>query len=1017
MTRKRQRVADDDDKGDDMAEAIGTSLDLAKSLGEAGNTVWTTMNRHLDDTNRELKSYRSLAHKLGEEVIVKSVEKSQSELSCLSLARDLSHSTATVERMSQYLQKCTADAVNSVTNYMNDAATETIRVLEDQVMAERSEKEVLLEKVSQTISSSCTLLDQTNERLLMSKVKVLKSNLSVCQLQAKYDAEVERHRQSAKEMTLLMKMTRALAERSKNMERTNKELQRTKAYVYSLEKKLGLKGVVEAVGGDYAATWRRGADSSNPQVSASFGSPAVPFGDISLDVRSIKSDASISDVVHSWCEQQLRLKEAAARESRLNEMFAHLQRQVLTVHHQFLEEKQRREMYERRLSDVARQRLHPNADVAVVEEMKALRQKLCDALDDKAELKVLLCVAKTELSEARRTVTELNKKIAQMSQDREGDHVAQTLEELREFYLSRLDQFQQFQESYEAQRLILMLHSDECNALVEKFTQDITERESLHTLPNWENSTQNTFSTTACNLYTEAKEKLARLDEVTKSVRKTCMTNTALEVKNGDALSDIAMATTLLKDTSLRIAELLNAKKEEESSAQLRVSSKDTADAQVGESTLLMEQVISEALQFVLSHLQKSDCEKSILLDRSRDDGQRVDSLTSTMSVLSHENLYLKKKLEQMTQVIERNHLTILERATMEKISVEESIDVAETKEQLSTVQEKLSAVTQSFEVAQADLLRQHRRIEELEDEIQRSHASQELERQQISELKTMLLLSKQSERNALLRLAESESRATCTLECSGESGSDKHNEVDSLLLDASLRDLGKHLSNVVAAMERSLAEAAVDRCEREAGDAELLRKGYHHVVTSLREVCAELQQLKTEGLNAKMQVNEEVLQVGAESQIVTPEIKILELERALREQSRKSTDEQNALTHTIQELMAKIEKMNLREQRLLALCKKSMEQQKVKAVSRGEQQVEQENEAENTQSIQKGDATNISETPLSTAPPTASTLQASEVSVSPSTLCTESQLPAVTSSVQQSSTPEPESAASGNPN
>lgn len=447
-----------------LSKAANNSIAVAHALGKVGTNVWEAVQSQLKDSAERLKSSQQKITHLEGALITQQIENAQSELTSLALASDLQHCTQSVEALAKHLQGCSADVAAAITSRVDDAVQHTFYVVQSQVDCERRQNSCLLQKVSEVVSSTSTSLQHSNQELLNARLSLAKKDVVLRKMKAKYASEEEKNRGLLEEVQLLLKMNRHLAEKAKTMEATTQELSRTKHYIRQLEQCLCLPQIVQAV----AVNSSRVSSTSLTGDRPSIEEQAV------MDCRAIKfllrEDLTISELVHAWQTKEEQKRNLEAREEALKETFLDLQRQVLVVHHHYLEEKQRREIQDRRLSEIARERLllSSKADGELLDTLQELQMMYSEALDDKTELKVALSLANNELTRLQQVHAELKERAEQLKKDAEGDQVARTLAELRTFYTQKVEQMQKRLEEVEVEKNAYLAHSEATSTVLER---------------------------------------------------------------------------------------------------------------------------------------------------------------------------------------------------------------------------------------------------------------------------------------------------------------------------------------------------------------------------------------------------------------------------------------------------------------------------------------------------------------------------------------------------------------------
>lgn len=927
---KRPREEGSPDDPSEMQASLKTSVEMARTLGKVGKDIWGTIDSQLDNSARMISEFRNKTEKLETQLIERSVESSQSTLTSLSLTKGLKKSFTFSKLLSDHLQSCSADATCSVTTHIDDAVNHTLKSVQSQVEAERKSKDALLGKVSSLVSSTSNSMLQSNKHLLDTRVALVQSKLAYGRLKAKYEAEKERVLSASQEIQLLMRLTRFLAEKSKTMEATNKELSRAKAHIRRLEHQLELPEVIKAIAAPFTSS------NADAKVLSESGNNMLGAPEYAAFRELQRHDLTLSELVHSWCMQHQQLKNAEHHETELNETFFGLQRQVLMVHHQYLEEKQRREMHERRLCELARQRLTSDVDAAVLNEMNDLRRKYSEALDDKAELKVSFCVASNALEESKKQVKSLEEKIRQMTIDAEGDHVSQTLIELRRMYHAKIEELEKRLEETETQKMVLILHSEASAALMEKCRDSFEKSQDnliklSALLQNQQTGKREQCENMVNAVSIQTKKNVEELRKMLIELRnlhhRIDTRNQANLTTHLSVVGEMHDAAETIKQSSLELVLRSSTTRNYSSFRETATELSDTR--RVIGLIEIMEKIVQEALQYVVVKLEKTEMDQNTLLNKSLDDAQRIRSLTSALQTLAAERETLRDRLAQSTNLIQKNHITIIERAEMQDATVEDSLEAAEAAEQLSSLKIELDTVRRSFDAAQSELKAVHAAREKLEDQLHREILEKQLMSAEISELKAALVESTSNESNSARRRAELEGRLQETISVI-QSSVDRENAAklsdwSSVEINSVLDSFKHHLERVLETVQEALNQSVHVQEEERTKESDLLYKGYSHVVTILRETCENLGLLKSAGEAFKNKVNFALVEAATEGHMNSSQVNRLILEQKLQEKEKSLEESARELSelkgrfNSTQEQLTKSETM---VQRLIQICK-----------------------------------------------------------------------------------------------
>lgn len=943
LGKKRAREDVDCHQIRNVEATLEHSLGAAQALGKVGENLWEAVQEQLGESFRKLSSYRSTAEELQEKLLAQGIECSKAEWTSLALSKDLQLCTETISSLSKGLTNSSAEAVASVASKIDEALKKTYDILSSEIECERKHKLQLSQKVTSLVSSTSEALQLSNEQLLAAKLEITKSQVVYDQLAAQHKAHLEAHQRSAEEVEIAMRITRHLAEKSKTIESTRKELVQAKEHIHFLEKKLSLPQIVEAISESLVHTDQSEAAS---ELADSRPAGANP---VSLDKEAWKSlcrqGVTLSELVHSWVTQEQQNSAFAAREKALEESFCVLQRRVTEVHHQFLEEKQRREMCERRLAEQARRRVTGNTCLAMVQELSELRSKYSEALDDKTELKIAFSVLSSESNRSQQIISELKEQVAALKRDADGDHVGRTLTELREFYTTRVQQLSKRLEESERKAALARRHSKDCVAFAERCRkalenseeciQKLSEcREQMEAREKQQGLNNNLIDSVGSKI-DSLKDKLNEVIKMQSSIstpsNKSSQISSSTHAVHLQVVKDIEKAVDVFKEASVELcrnASQLHEMKEGTEEKRRVHQERLFTEMEQKKKVELLESILQQALDFVVTHLHKTDTERSSLVDRSLQDAQLVQSLSGAIKELKIERDTLSYQLQQSEELIQKNHLAILEHAVMKEIIVEDSLDSAEAAEQLQVLRSQLIATQKTLAATEEELKSVQVERENEESQYRRKEVQCAVLENELEDLKAALAFSKQAELAAVTQQKLAEQRLSEILADSTFQGDLTDEQINSVEEQQKLlENFQLQLQQVFNLVQTAVENSTTTQNAESVKETDILYKGYGSVIQALRETCFKLGLLKAAEKKFSKAVDRELIGVVGEGGMEVPSnLRYSVLEDALEGKERELQNcrvQLNQAQGRIVEVEGLVEKMKEREERLLAMCKK----------------------------------------------------------------------------------------------
>ncbi|AYU79357.1 hypothetical protein LdCL_250007800 [Leishmania donovani] len=616
-------------------------------------------------------------------------------------------------------------AFDAVCAHVDEALHGTLTVAEAELSAERQLNRTLVEQLMSYTQTILREVKGATSRAFTAEVEVMQRDVLVAKLRAACTFAENRLVRHEQEVDALMRVVAQLAEKSRYAESARADVRRVKHHVRLLEQHLGLNEIVAAVRAEvarassdaYAETQRGSAPPAPPDPSLRSSAPHY----YALKMLEHK-EMTLTDLVDSWQQQESRIMEAEQRYACLEGVVKRVQHDALVVHQRYLEEKQRREIADRRITDMVRERLHPQKDPAISQEVQRLRWAYTEVVDDAAQLAVNLKVCRDELRRAQEEAACLSAQVRQLQRDAEMDQVALAIQELRSEYTARVRDLEESSTRAEMQlRLAQSVSTQyraaatEATAALQRVAQANTElstaalqvvsddpgsvarsnaawREEVERI---ETQSENVlamiklmagFESSQANLYDAQLKELMRQWTLAREAEKAAMTSSAatedlrseggLMAVSREAVDDGTESRTLV------------------SSSIAAEESMDKMNAVLGASQFALR----EALVLLNTSLQSTDVERSHLVDTSLSDAQCVSELMAEVRRVTAERDRLRAQVKVCQELLEKNHVTVVERALMHDIPVEDSLNVAEATERIEVLKNQLAAAKQVCE-------------------------------------------------------------------------------------------------------------------------------------------------------------------------------------------------------------------------------------------------------------------------------------------------------------------------------
>ncbi|AIN98893.1 hypothetical protein LPMP_250280 [Leishmania panamensis] len=619
-----------------------------------------------------------------------------------------------------------ADVFDAISAHVDDALQGSLAVADTELSAERQLNHTLVQQLQNYTQTLLREVKGATSRAFQAEVEVMQRDVLVAKLQAACVFAQNRQVRHEQEVDALMRVVAQLAEKSRYAESARADVRRAKHHVRLLEQHLGLNEIVAAVQAEMA----RAPSDASAEVRQSIGPPLAPDPSLRSSAPHYfamkmleHKEVTLTELVDSWQQQESRIMEAEQRYARLEGVVSRVQHDALVVHQRYLEEKQRREIADRRITDMVRERLHPQKDLAISQEVQRLRWAYTEVVDDAAQLAVNLKVCRDELQRSQEDAARLSAQVRQLQRDAETDQVALTIRELRNEYAARVRDLEEESTRAEMQLSLAQRVSKqygaaatEATAALQRAAQANRELSSAALLViSGDRSTLATSSSAWREEVELVEAQAERLLSATAAAKE-------FAAAHGE-LYDTQMEALMRQWTLVREAEM-----------QVRVPS--TADSQLGEGrlptvghnstddytesrTLVSSSIaaeesmdkanavlsasqfaLREALMLLNASLQSTDVERSHLVDASLSDAQYVTELIAEVRRVTAERDRLRAQVNVCQELLEKNHVTVVERALMHDVPVEDSLNVAEATERIEVLKNQLAAAKQVCERA-----------------------------------------------------------------------------------------------------------------------------------------------------------------------------------------------------------------------------------------------------------------------------------------------------------------------------
>lgn len=687
-----------------------------QQLASVNNEVINALVEKWQSAAQKEHALRTLTSSLESQLLDTQIENAQAAVERTVLQRDVQLHAATIEALVSQLNGCAAEAAEYVSQHLEVFLRAPLQHANAQRSTEAGLREAALRHLREFMSISLNILSYYPRRALEQELRVAEKDVALARIMAGYRFEQERSQCHAEEVDALLRLVRLLAERSRDDGVSARELLRAKAHVRRLENQLDLNGIVAA---NLPPDFEPGAsEGSSSTVAVAPPAPSPVLRQVAPHFFALRmlahKDITLSELVQSWSEQEQRIMDAESRVAQVEASVQEVRRDALVVHQSYLEERQRREIAERRITDMVRERIRTSSSDAIQQELNQLRWSYSQVMDDAAQLAVALKVAREEMAHMKAKMSELTQQNAQMKADAEVDQVAGTLNELRRLYDSKL---QSLSESYidcDTQREIAMRVAEERQAALSVLTENVETFEEGNKVLTRSLSDAKAKALALSHATGTTDDLAKRVEQCSQELHTSAEQLQRALAKAEERVSDfhrdeqeaLRAFAMQLRDLSASFTSTQQQQQQQHDSLPQRKgtegdgdSAHDTAPShalalvQHEQATGMMRQVLGEALRFVTAHLETTDTERAHLLDASLSDAQYVSLLVDKLKETTAQRDRLRAQLKQSHDIIEQHHLTVVEHALLHEVPVDDSLDTAEAAEQILVLREQVAAL------------------------------------------------------------------------------------------------------------------------------------------------------------------------------------------------------------------------------------------------------------------------------------------------------------------------------------
>ncbi|EPY28310.1 hypothetical protein AGDE_10446, partial [Angomonas deanei] len=628
---------------------------------------------------------------------------------------------------------------------------------------------------------------------------------------------------------------------------------------------------------------------------------------------------SISDLVKSWVDQERRIQDTEARCEALELSAKEVQQRATVVHQHYLEEKERRERSDRRITEMVKERLLPRGESDVMKHLSELRWNYDQLMDDSVKLAVSLKLSKEELEAANEKVEQQAQLIKQLQTDAETDEIANTISHLRKMYEQNIASLQNDFITAETNRAVLAHVAETENGNTLKATEAlqiandncVDMERALASLSESSHMKEKRFKEERDAITRQLEEQTRLHKETAESVRSMLdemdVFRRSSEQQDSSFFSHYAQKIGELADTFRPLAaapRALETLKEERTAMANRI--------QTSQANKLMRSALLDGLEHATEFCRTAEQQRQDLVNASIGDYNYANYLMARGEQLTSENKSLRSKLDESLALIDRHSLTVLENNLHHAVSMEDTVNIEEATARIAQLQDRNVALEDICKVNMGELSAVKERCEELQRELVESNRTCGVLKETVDSLSRALETSHTRENDVrqenlgYQRKLSSLSQTDLNLDLTDESATFQ------TLLDgfqekiASLTDQVSHICN-------ANAEEGFEK--NEELEMKLLKTGLPGLVSIVQETFARAKLLRSSLSSQSLRNTLRLSDIALEEAESSPEVEqALERRRLEEEVQRLREENEKGKSHATE--------LEARNRKMLDMCK-----------------------------------------------------------------------------------------------
>lgn len=802
-----------------IEETTAETERVVDSLSAVNGGIIRALRQKIDGILGSRQDWQDKTADLQQRLLCSDAGRADAELRRLDATTALEYQKSAVTALQRGLETIGPEAAAAVSSRTAASTKAQLAAVETRVAAEAALSDDLVEHVHSFFCQSLSLLEQHTSQSLEADLQATGKDVVIARLQTALSVELARHARYYDEVDALMRIVAILAQRSKTVDTTSEELARAKGHVRLLERHLDLNGIVAAV------TPPAGIPNKSRRL------PPMPSADLQartphfFALRMLQHhDMTLSELVDAWQRQEQRLDESQDRYQELRGSVDSVRHDAMLARQQYLEERQRREICDRRITEMIRERARGSGAGAVVEELNQLRWNYSQVVDDAAQLAVALKLAREEAVAGQEKTRDLQQRVRQLERDAQTDQVAATLSELRAHYERGIASLRHDYTEAELQRLVLLTTIDQ-HREADAVTREALalSRDNAATMTCEVRATIANMNAALAALQGKIDDRDSRAGEVQRLLgEKVAEMRAALddlqaqtEQFNRDQQAEVgrygAQVAGLLSCAAAGAEKLSSAgaaRQSSEGGPSSAATDSTVAALIAGEKAAAMRTVVNDAMIFVAQQLESADAQQTSLVDASISDAQYVSFLTEKLHQVSGQRDSLAERLTSAQAVISQNHLRLVEQALMHEVSVEDSLGIAEAGERIAALQEQLGVSLAVRQSALDEVTQYAERQQQLEADVERLARTNAQLVARRDQAEKALHDSQLKERGVLASKVEMQSQVRAALAdgCAADVPGHEHLAASNEKLEAMLRQFDTQLSRMIEAIHDASA-------------------------------------------------------------------------------------------------------------------------------------------------------------------------------------------------------------------